>query len=220
MNNDSPFDLHFITTIANQLKQIVQTGVKIGVVIGGGNFFRGISNTKEFGLDRANADYIGILATIMNGVALDSLFKQSGLNTALFSALEVPSIAPVFNRNQLLEALDDNKIAIFVGGTGNPYFTTDSTAAIRALDMQANLIIKATKVDGVYNKDPLLFSDAIKYNSITFDEAIDKQLKVMDITAFDLCRSNDINIRVCNIFDHQIFTKIILERSDIGTHIY
>lgn len=195
----SIFDKETIDSIIIQIKQIIELDVKVGIVIGGGNIFRGV-NGSEMGLERANADYIGMLATIMNGIALKDFFTNAGVKSKVYSAVSINNIINGINRDNILEDLNQKNVIIFVGGTGNPFFTTDSGAALRAIEMQAELLIKATKVDGVYDMDPKIHKNAIKYHSLSFDEAISKSLRVMDMSAFDLCREHNINIDVCDIF--------------------
>ncbi|MBP9743290.1 MAG: UMP kinase [Burkholderiales bacterium] len=203
------FDKPTIDSIILQIKQLVELNVKIGIVIGGGNIFRGV-NGAQLGLDRANADYIGMLATVMNGIALKDFLAHAHIKTKIYSALAINNIVKGYNRESMLGRLEDNNVVIFAGGTGHPYLTTDTTAALRAIEMQADLLIKATKVDGVYNADPLLNSDAVKYPNLSFAQAIQQNLKVMDMAAFDLCNQHQINIAVCNIFNHNILIDSIL----------
>lgn len=204
--------------ILDQIKQITSLGVKLGIVIGGGNIFRGV-NGKEFGLQRANADAMGILATIMNGIAFKDFLHNAGVKCKIYSALAVANITAGYNREQMLEDLDNNNVILFVAGTGNPYFTTDSGAALRAIDMHADLLIKATKVDGVYDMDPKTNANAKKYTSVSFDMAITNNLKIMDMSAFDLCKEHAINIEVCNIFQPNALYNSITGNSQ-GTLIH
>lgn len=203
------FDKATIDSIITQIKQSLELKVKIGIVIGGGNIFRGV-NGAQLGLDRANADYIGMLATVMNGIALKDFLTHSHIKSKIYSALAINNIVKGYNRDSMLSRLEDNHVIIFAGGTGHPYLTTDTTAALRAIEMQADLLIKATKVDGVYDADPLLNPDAIKYPNLSFDQAIKQNLKVMDMAAFDLCNQHKINIAVCNTFNHNSLIDSIL----------
>ena len=217
-NSSSIFDKPTVDAIIVQIKQIIDLGVKIGVVIGGGNIFRGV-NGSEMGLERANADYIGMLATIMNGIALKDFFTLAGVKAQVYSAVAINNIVKGFNRDSMLGRLNDGDVIIFVGGTGNPFFTTDSGAALRAIEMQADLLIKATKVDGVYDCDPKIHKSATKYHTITFDEAIKQNLRVMDMSAFDLCRDHGVNIDVCDIFKNNCLRDSVLGKTQ-GTLIH
>lgn len=212
------YDKFTIDHIASQIEQVYNSGVEIAITIGGGNIFRGI-NAEAFGLDRTNADYMGMLATIMNGIALKDFLAHHGLKTKVYSALAVGNIVDNYNREKVLQSLAKKEIVIFVAGTGNPFFSTDSGAALRALEIKADLLIKATKVDGVYDSDPFKNSHAKKYQQVSFDEVITKDLKVMDLTAFDLCKNHKINIDVCNIF-HKNALKDSIEGNSQGTIIY
>lgn len=217
-NSHELYEKETINQIATQISEIYNLGAEVAITIGGGNIFRGI-NADNFGLDRTNADYMGMLATIMNGIALKDFLAHHGLKAKLYSALAVGNIVDGYNREKVLESLKDKFIVIFVGGTGNPFFSTDSGAALRALEIKADLIIKATKVDGVYDKDPVKHKDAKKYLRVSFNEAIAKDLKVMDLTAFDLCKNNKINIDVCNIFHKNALKDSIIGKTQ-GTIIH
>lgn len=197
--NNEMFDKSTLDAIMLQIKQLIDLKVKLGIVIGGGNIFRGL-RAEEFGLARANADYMGMLATIMNGIALKDFLNAHNIRSKIYSAFPVGNIVTGYNRNDMLEELEDGNVVIFVGGTGNPFFTTDSGAALRAIEMDADILVKATKVDGVYDCDPMKNLNAKKYTKLSFDEAIRQNLQVMDMAAFDLCRSHKVNIVVCNIF--------------------
>ena len=214
----SVFDKPTIDSIIIQIKELLAVKIKIGIVIGGGNIFRG-TGISGIELDRANADYIGMLATIMNGIALKNFLSNASIKSTLYSALAITNIVSNYDRNDMIDRLNNGNVIIFVGGTGNPYFTTDSGAALRAIDMQADLLIKATKVDGVYDCDPKLNHNATKYTKISFDQAIKQNLKVMDMSAFDLCREHKVNIDVCNIFKPNSLKDSILGNSQ-GTVIH
>lgn len=214
----SIFDKPTIDAMLIQIKQVLGLGVKLGIVIGGGNIFRGV-NGSEFGLQRANADYMGMLATIMNGIAFKDFLTNVGINSKVYSAIAVSNIVEGYNRDNMLSMLEDNNVIIFVAGVGNPFFTTDSGAALRAIEMNADLLIKATKVNGIYDVDPAKHTNAKKYDRLSFDEAITKCLKVMDMSAFDLCRSNKVNIQVCNIFEDGSLMDAVLGKSQ-GTLVY
>jgi uridylate kinase len=215
----SMFDHETTVMILEQIKQLVELKVTLGLVIGGGNIFRGLNKSVEFGLQRVNADYMGMLATIMNGIALKDFLTKIGINSQIYSALPVGSIIQGYNRDKMLDDLNNGTVAIFVGGTGNPLFTTDSAAAIRGIEMNADLLIKATKVDGVYDSDPSKNINAKKYATLSFNDAIERNLKVMDMAAFDLCREHKLNIQVCNIFTANVLQNVVLGQN-IGTLIY
>ena len=212
------FDSTTLDIILNQIKNLTNLGIKIGIVIGGGNIFRGINGDK-LGLQRANADYMGMLATIMNGIALKDFLESHGVKSKIYSALSVGNVVKGYNRDSMLKRMNDGNVVIFVGGTCNPFFTTDSGAALRAIEMNADILIKATKVVGVFDKDPTQHNDAIKYDKLSFDDAIDKNLKVMDMSAFDLCRANNMNLIVCNIFKPHSLEHIVLGKNE-GTFVY
>lgn len=216
--SDDIFDKNTVNSIINQIKQVHELNVKIGIVIGGGNIFRGASG-PALGLERTNADYMGMLATVMNGIALRDFLNNVGIKSRVYSAIAVANIVKGYNRDSMLKNLDDGHVVIFVGGTGNPFFSTDSGAALRAIEMKADLLIKATKVDGVYDCDPQENLTATKYHKLSFDEAITHNLKVMDMAAFDLCRTNKVNIEVCNVF-HQNSLKDSVEGNGQGTLVY
>lgn len=184
--------------VAKYLQKIQQLGIELGVVIGGGNIFRGI-DLNEIGIARAPADYMGMLATLMNGTALQQTLMSLGSKTTLMSALECPKVAESYTWGKAMNDLKEGNIVIFVGGTGNPYFTTDTAAALRACEIQANILLKATKVDGIYNKDPLKYPDAVKYDRISYSQFLAEKLKVMDATSVALCRSSQIPIFVFNM---------------------
>jgi uridylate kinase len=212
-------DPETVAFILQQVKDVLELGVKVGIVIGGGNFFRGVAGSDKLGIQRANADAMGMLATVMNGILLRDSFNAQGIDAKLFSAFAVGTFIKGYNRDSMVKRLNDGDVVIFVGGTGSPYFTTDSGAALRGLEMNADLLIKATKVDGVYNKDPKKFTDAVKYQQLSFDEAIGQNLGVMDMAAFALCRENNLNIKVCSIFKAGSLKRVVLGE-DEGTLVY
>ena len=184
--------------LAKKIKQISEKNIQIGVVIGGGNIFRGLSGSAK-GLDRVPGDYLGMMATIMNSVALQSALEKLGCDTRVMSALSITQLAEPYIRRKGIRHLEKGRIVIFSGGTGNPYFTTDTAAALRAIEINADVIIKGTKVDGVYSADPEIDPDAKKYDSISFKEVIEKELRVMDLTAITLCKENNLPIIVFDI---------------------
>ena len=191
---DSKKLLHY----ANEIKKIHDIGVEVSIVIGGGNIYRGFNNT-EHKIDRVQGDYMGMLATIINGLALQNTLENIGIPTRLQSAINVNQVAEPYIKRKAIRHLEKNRIVIFAAGTGNPYFTTDSAAVLRAIEIEADVILKGTKVDGIYNCDPEINSDAVKFENITFNEAIRKGLKIMDTTAFTLSQENNLPIIVFDI---------------------
>ena len=184
--------------LALKIKEVSHTGIQVGIVIGGGNIFRGLSASSK-GLERVPADYLGMMATIMNSVALQSALEKLNCDTRVMSALSITQLAEPYIRRRGIRHLDKGRIVIFAGGTGNPYFSTDTAAALRAIEIDADIIIKGTKVDGVYSADPELDPDAKKFDALTFKEVIDKELRVMDLTAVTLCKENNLPIIVFDI---------------------
>ena len=208
-------DPHFTNQIAKKIKQIYLKDIQIGIVIGGGNIFRGISVSAK-GMDRVAADYLGMLATVMNSVALQSELEKIDCTTRVMSALSITQLAEPYIRRKAERHLEKNRVVIFAGGTGNPYFTTDTAAVLRGMEVNADIIIKATKVDGIYSEDPLENDNAEKYDKISFKEVIEKELKVMDMTAFTLCKENNLPIAVLNIKDEKSLLNFI-ENKSVGT---
>tara|TARA_B100001964_G_C14111725_1_gene544151 strand:- start:365 stop:1075 length:711 start_codon:yes stop_codon:yes gene_type:complete len=191
---DSKKLLHY----ANEIKKIHDAGIQISIVIGGGNIYRGFNNA-EHNIDRVQGDYMGMLATLINGLALQNTLENIDIPTRLQSAINVNQVAEPYIKRKAIRHLEKNRIVIFAAGTGNPYFTTDSAAVLRAIEIEADVILKGTKVDGIYNCDPKTNSNAIKYENITFSEAISKGLKIMDTTAFTLSQENNLPIIVFDI---------------------
>ncbi|MBA3722641.1 MAG: UMP kinase [Parachlamydiaceae bacterium] len=189
---------HACKQVAGYLHKIKQSGVELGVVIGGGNIFRGL-DLKESGMPRTPADHMGMLATLLNGIAIQQALISIGAKACVMSALECPKVAEPYNWMKALKYLEEGYIVIFVGGTGNPYFTTDTAAALRANEIHADILLKATKVDGIYNKDPLKYPDAKKYDKISYSQILAEKLQVMDATAVTLCSSGQIPIFVFNM---------------------
>ena len=183
---------------ANEIKSAVDLGAEVAVVIGGGNIFRGLQ-AKSSGIERVTGDYMGMLATVINGMALQSMMETKGLYTRLVSALEIREVAEPYIRRRAIRHLEKRRVVIFSAGTGSPYFTTDSAAALRANEISADVILKGTRVDGIFTADPEKDPTATKYDNITFDEVISKNLNVMDMTAFTLCRENNLPIIVFDI---------------------
>jgi uridylate kinase len=208
-------DTKIMDNIADQIKEVIEMGLEIAVVIGGGNFWRGVSASAN-GMDRTTADYIGMLATVMNAVGLQDSLEKKGISTRVQSSITMQQIAEPFIRRRALRHLEKKRVVIFAGGTGNPYFSTDTAAALRALEINAEIIFKATKVDGVYNKDPKKFNDAEKYDSLTFMEVLNKDLRILDSTAISLCLENNLPIVVFDITKPGNIKGVILGNK-IGT---
>ena len=198
-----------ITNIVEQIKEIVDLGVEVGVVIGGGNIFRGVAPAAA-GMDRATADYMGMLATVMNALALQDAMKHIGLKARVQSALNIEQVAEPYIRGKAIRYLEEGRVVIFGAGTGNPFFTTDTAAALRGMEINAEIVLKATKVDGIYTADPKKDANAIKYDIVTFDEAIIKDLKVMDATALTLCRDQKLPIVVFSIFKPGALMRVVM----------
>lgn len=188
-------DPKMLTQYALDIKSIVELGIQVSVVIGGGNIYRGM-NESETGIERAQGDYMGMLATVINGMALQSSLEKNGVKTRLMSAIKMEQIAEPYIRRRAIRHLEKDRVVIFAAGTGNPYFTTDTAGALRAVEIQADVILKGTRVDGIYTADPEKDPTATRFDSISFSEAISKELKVMDMTAFTLCQENNLPIIV------------------------
>jgi len=201
--------------LADEIKSVHDLGVSVVLVIGAGNIFRGMEAADK-GMDRVTGDYLGMLATVMNAISLQDALEHSGIETRTLSAITVSQITEPYIRRRALRHLDKGRIVIVAGGTGNPYFTTDTAAVLRATELGAEVVVKATKVDGVFDKDPVLHADAVKYETITFKEVLDQNLRVMDQTAFTLCKENKLPIRVLNMFDSGSLVKM-LQGEKIGT---
>ena len=204
--------------IVAEIKSVADLGVEIGVVIGGGNIFRGVAGSAS-GMDRATADYMGMLATVMNAMALADAMRQAGLNGRVQSALNIEQVVEPYIRGKAIRYLEEGKIVIFAAGTGNPFFTTDTAAALRGSEIGAEIVIKATKVDGVYTADPKKDPKAQRYHRVSFDEAIGKNLKVMDATALALCRDQKLPINVFSIFKSGALKSVVLGE-DEGTMVH
>ena len=202
-----------ITSYAKQIKEIVDLGVEISIVIGGGNIFRGLSGAAQ-GVDRVTADHMGMLATVINSLALQNSIEKLGVPTRVQTAIEMPKVAEPFIKRRAQRHLEKGRVVIFGAGTGNPYFTTDTAAALRAIEMETDVVIKATKVDGIYDKDPVKYPDAKKYETVTYNEVLAKDLKVMDATAISLCRENKLPIIVFNSLIEGNLKKVVM-----GEHI-
>ena len=201
--------------LSNEIKSVHDLGVSIIVIVGAGNIFRGMQAAAK-GMDRVTGDYLGMLATIMNAISLQDALESTGVETRTLSAITASQIAEPYIRRRALRHLEKGRIVIVAGGTGNPYFTTDTAAVLRATELGAEVVVKATKVDGVFDKDPVKHNDAVKYNTITFEEVLNKNLRVMDLTAITLCKENNLPIRVLNINDSGSMVRM-LQGEDIGT---
>jgi uridylate kinase len=207
-----------LANYAAEIKEIHEMGIEIAIVIGGGNIFRGVQ-AEEGGMDRTHGDYMGMLATMINSMALQSALETSGLQTRLLSAIEMKAIAEPFIRRRAVRHLEKGRIVIFGAGTGNPFFTTDSAASLRAIEINADVILKGTRVDGIYTADPFKDSNAVKYEKITFDEVYQQGLNVMDLTAFTLCKENDLPIIVFDM-DTPGNLKDLLKGKKVGTLVH
>ena len=204
--------------LAHQIKEIHKKNIEIGIVIGGGNIFRGISS-KDEDMDRVSGDYIGMMATIMNSVALQSQLENISCDTRVMSALSIRQLAEPYIRRRATRHLEKGRIVIFAGGTGNPYFTTDTAAVLRGIEIKADIIIKGTKVDGVYDSDPIKNQNAKKYNTLSYKEVIDNELGVMDLTAITLCKENKLPIGILDINNKKNLKNFLFSSKIIGTTI-
>ena len=211
-------DVNVARSVAEELKAVHQLGVQVAVVVGGGNIFRGVSKSAG-NLDRAAADYIGMLATVMNGVVLQDALEKIEVDTRVLSAIDIPQLAEPFIRRRAVRHLEKGRVVIFAAGTGNPYFTTDSAAALRALEIKADVIMKATKVDGVYSADPVVDSTAERFNEITYRQVLERGLKVMDASAISLCMDNNLPIIVFNMREPGNIRRVVVGESGVGTKV-
>jgi len=208
-NQPAGIDTQSLESYATQIAEIVKTGVEMALVIGGGNIFRGLQGTRQ-GYDRVRGDYMGMLATSINSLAMQDALTQQGIKVKLLSGLPIERIAEAMSRQKALDYFRQGYTLIIAGGTGNPFFTTDTTAALRALEVQAEVLLKGTRVDGIYDSDPEKYPHAKRFNTITFQEVIQKELKVMDLTAFTLCRENNLPILVFNMDTPGNLKKVIV----------
>jgi len=204
--------------IVSEISEVVKLRVQTAIVIGGGNIFRGVSLGAS-GIDRATADYMGMLATIINALALQDVMRQAGLNSRVQSALNIEQVVEPYIRGKAIRYLEEGKVVIFAAGTGNPFFTTDTAAALRGMEMNVEIVLKATKVDGVYTEDPKTHSDAMRYKKLSFDEAIIKNLKVMDATALTLCRDQKLPVNVFSILKPHALKRVV-QGEDEGTLVH
>jgi len=216
--NGENIDVDIVNSIASQVKDIKLFGTEVGIVIGGGNIVRGGEFYQKQGIDRSTADYMGMLATVINGMALQAAFEKHGMHTRLQTAIHVEEIAEPYIRRRALRHLEKDRVVIFAAGTGNPYFTTDTAAVLRAVELGADAILKATKVDGVYSSDPVKNKSAKKFELLTYMDVLKKELKVMDLTAISLCKDNKLPIVVFNLFKPGNIKRVVLGEK-IGTVI-
>ena len=207
-----------LSLYAKQIKEIHELGVEVAIVIGGGNIFRGVAG-GSVGMDRATADYMGMLATVMNSLALADTMEKAGLVARVMSAIAIEQVVEPYVRPKALQYLEEGKVVVFAAGTGNPFFTTDTAAALRGAEIGAEIVLKATKVDGVYSADPNKDPNATRYTTISFDEAMTKNLQVMDATAFALCRDQKLPVKVFSIFKPGALRKVV-QGGDEGTLVH
>ena len=211
-------DVDVARSVAEELKAVHQLGVQVAVVVGGGNIFRGVSKSAG-NMDRSSADYIGMLATVMNAVVLQDALEKIDVDTRVLSAVDIPQLAESFIRRRAVRHLEKGRVVIFAAGTGNPYFTTDSAAALRALEIKADIILKATKVDGVYSADPMTDATAELFKAITYRQVLEKELKVMDASAISLCMDNNLPIIVFNMRQAGNIRRVVLGELGVGTKV-
>jgi uridylate kinase len=211
-------DVNVARSVAEELKAVHEMGVEVAVVVGGGNIFRGVSKSAG-NMDRSSADYIGMLATVMNAVVLQDALEKIDVDTRVLSAVDIPQLAESFIRRRAVRHLEKGRVVIFAAGTGNPYFTTDSAAALRALEIKADIILKATKVDGVYSADPMTDATAELFNEITYRQVLERQLRVMDASAISLCMDNNLPIIVFNMKESGNIKRVVTGASGVGTKV-
>jgi len=211
-------DVDVARRVAEELKALNELGVQVAVVVGGGNIFRGVSKSAG-NMDRSSADYIGMLATVMNAVVLQDALEKLDVHTRVLSAIDIPQLAESFIRRRAVRHLEKGRVVIFAAGTGNPYFTTDSAAALRALEIKADIILKATKVEGVYSADPMLDATAELFNEITYRQVLERQLKVMDASAISLCMDNNLPIIVFNMREPGNIRRVVAGERGVGTKV-
>jgi uridylate kinase len=211
-------DVNVARSVAEELKAVHELGVQVAVVVGGGNIFRGVSKSAG-NMDRSSADYIGMLATVMNAVVLQDALEKVDVHTRVMSAIDIPQLAEPFIRRRAIRHLEKQRVVIFAAGTGNPYFTTDSAAALRALEIKADIILKATKVDGVYSADPMTDATAELFNEITYRQVLERQLRVMDASAISLCMDNNLPIIVFNMRESGNIKRVVTGVRGVGTKV-
>jgi len=207
-SNDFGHSAEAMYNVSTEIAKVHKQGVQVCLVVGGGNIFRGVSVSKEI-MNRTSADYMGMLATVMNGLALKGSLEKAGVEAVVMSALAIDKVCESYMRNSAVRHLEKGQVVIFVAGTGNPFFTTDTTSVLRALEMECDVVLKGTQVDGVYSKDPKEFSDAVRYDRISFDKAITDNLRVMDSTALALARDNNMPILVFKISEKNVLVNVI-----------
>lgn len=207
-----------ISNLADQVKTVHEAGVELALVIGGGNIFRGVAGSTQ-GMDRAHADYMGMLATVMNALAMQDALERLNVNTRVMSAIGMQELCEPYIRRRAIRHLEKRRVVIFAAGTGNPYFTTDTAASLRAMEIQAEAILKATKVDGVFDKDPVEHSDAILFDRLSYLDVLQKGLKVMDSTAISLCMDNELPIHVFNLNDPENIRRVVMGEN-VGTVVH
>jgi uridylate kinase len=205
--------------LAAEVKNIYELGVEVALVIGGGNIFRGVAASTKHGMDRASADYMGMMGTVMNALAMQDAMERLGLSTRVLSAIEMRELCEPYIRRRAIRHLEKRRVVIFAAGTGNPYFTTDTAAALRAMEIHAEVLLKATKVDGIYDKDPMQHSDAVRYSRLTYLDVLSRSLKVMDGAAIALCRDNKLPVIVFNLFQTGNICRVVAGDESIGTRV-
>lgn len=210
-------DPEVLETLSEEVKALIEMGVEVGIVIGGGNIHRGVAGATK-GMDRTTSDHMGMLATIINSIALQDSLERHDVYTRVLTAIEMKKIAEPYIRRRAVRHLEKKRVVIFAGGTGNPYFTTDTAAALRASEIDAEIILKATKVDGIYDKDPMKYDDAVKFDELSYIDVLNKGLKVMDSTAITFCMDNKIDIKVFNVFEKGNIEKVVMGEK-IGTTV-
>ena len=215
--SDFGIDPDIVTNMVSELKRLIEAGAELGVVVGGGNMFRG-AGLAAAGLDRVTGDHMGMLATVMNALALKDGLLRIGMKSSVMSGLDMPQVCDRYTQREARRRISTGEIVIFAAGTGSPYFTTDTGASLRAIEIEADLMIKATKVDGVYDKDPVKHSDAVQFDQLSYDEAIDKRLAVMDVAAMIMCNDNSLDMVVCNINKSGVMLDVAKGKK-VGTQV-
>lgn len=210
-------DPEVLEALSDEIKALIEMGVEVGIVIGGGNIHRGVAGATK-GMDRTTSDHMGMLATIINSIALQDSLERKDVWTRVLTAIEMKKIAEPYIRRRAVRHLEKKRVVIFAGGTGNPYFTTDTAAALRASEIDADVILKATKVDGIYDKDPMEHSDAVRFDTLTYIDVLNKGIKVMDSTAITFCMDNEIDIKVFNVFEKGNIQRVVIGEN-IGTTV-
>lgn len=215
--SDFGIDPNIVANMAGELKRLIEAGVELGVVVGGGNMFRG-ARLAAAGLDRVTGDHMGMLATVMNALALRDAMQQQDMEASVMSGLDMPQVCDRYTQREARRRISAGGTVIFAAGTGSPYFTTDTGASLRAVEIQADLMIKATKVDGIYDKDPVKYPDAVRFEQLSYDEAIDKRLAVMDVAAMIMCNDNSLDMVVCSINKPGVMLNVA-KGKQVGTKV-